>query len=300
MTTIDDINFWGESESSTEKSLLLVATAIEKPKTTALEYPFSFIGTNDGGYYTNEFSEGLLDEEKVDIGDFPNNIDEYYWIHEGANDEETWHLLCRVSLGAAKGGDNFAYVYYTASCDYTGFDCQGQMKIVASMSLKKLIESGMTEQTRCLLIKDRETLHVDNKISEQKWKNILDSIKQAAPDVANINGEKAFIRLWNDDKELDLTLNELNGIEMNELEYAITGLTAQFMNNPIDINTYQMKYSKPVKKYYSVFVLGGVVSGVDDYFRRRFGDPNKKWELRMCQKSYCRKWGKVEVSFTIY
>ena len=84
----------------------------------------------------------------------PTILSEYYWIHEGANDEDAWYLLCRVSLGAATAGNNFAYVYYTASCDYTGFDCQGGMKLIASHNLKKLVESGMTEQDRELLIKD--------------------------------------------------------------------------------------------------------------------------------------------------
>ena len=127
-------------------------------------------------------------------------------------------------------------------------------------------------------------------------------MKPVAPEVANINGNKAFIRVWNDGEELELTLNRLNGIEMDELEYAIGGLTAQFMNKPTGgaDRAGGGLYSKPVKKYYHVYVMGGTVSGVDDYFRRRFGDPNKKWELRMRQKTYCRNWGKVEVSFTIY
>jgi hypothetical protein len=181
------------------------------------------------------------------------------------------------------------------------------MKLIASHNLKKLVESGMTEQERELLNKDMsmgKNVHEVKKSADEKWRDTLDSMKPDAPEVANINGNKAFIRVWNNGEELELTLNRLNGIEMDELEYAIGGLTAQFMNKPLGTGGADRAggglYSKPIKKYYSVYVMGGTVSGIDDYFRRRFGDPNKKWELRMRQKTYCRNWGKVEVSFTIH
>lgn len=110
---------------------------IDKLNLKALEYPFSFINDNDIYYKPSEICTGLVNEEPIDIGDFPNNIVEYYWIHEGTNDEENWHLFCKVTT---KEGEE-AYVYYTAGCDYTGFDCQGDMKIYISCNAPSLLDS---------------------------------------------------------------------------------------------------------------------------------------------------------------
>lgn len=109
----------------------------DKLNRKALEYPFSFINDHDIYYKPSHICTGLVDEEPIEIGDFPNNINEYYWIHEGSNDEENWHLFCKVV--AADGKD--AYVYYTAGCDYTGFDCQGDMKIYISRNASALLYS---------------------------------------------------------------------------------------------------------------------------------------------------------------
>jgi hypothetical protein len=110
---------------------------IDKLNLKALEYPFSFINDNVIYYKPSEICTGLVNEEPIDVGDFPNNIVEYYWIHEGTNDEENWHLFCKVTT---KEGEE-AYVYYTAGCDYTGFDCQGDMKIYISRNAPALLDS---------------------------------------------------------------------------------------------------------------------------------------------------------------
>ncbi len=113
---------------------------IDKLNLKALEYPFSFI--NKDYYELSEICTGLVDEEPINIGDFPNNIVEYYWIHEGTNDEENWHLFCKVMTEDTGEADSKeAYVYYTAGCDYTGFDCQGDMKIYISRNAPALLYS---------------------------------------------------------------------------------------------------------------------------------------------------------------
>ena len=114
--------------------------SINKLNLRALQYPFSFI--NDDIYYKPEkICTGLVEEEPIKPGNFPNNILEYYWIHEGENDgmgdDEAWHLFCKIK---AEDGEN-AYVYYTASCDYTGFDCQGSMRMYISRNANALIDS---------------------------------------------------------------------------------------------------------------------------------------------------------------
>ncbi len=112
---------------------------IDKLNLKALEYPFSFI--NQCYYKPSEICTGLVEEEPIDIGDFPNNIVEYYWIHEGTNDEENWHLFCKVTTKDSSKASCEAYIYYTAGCDYTGFDCQGDMKIYISRNAPALLYS---------------------------------------------------------------------------------------------------------------------------------------------------------------
>ncbi len=101
-----------------------------------LQYPFSYINKEEN-YIISDICTGLINEEPINIGDFPNNISEYYWVHEGENEEEDWHLLCKINTD----DNSSAYIYYTASCDYTGFDCRGSMRIYISRNAKSLILS---------------------------------------------------------------------------------------------------------------------------------------------------------------
>jgi hypothetical protein len=138
---------------SCDKELDLVFTPILTPTREVLDYPFSFI-RNDGGdgvsdefYYIKDFCKGIIGEEPCDPGNFPHNIVEFYWIHEGAHDEEAWTCLCRL--------DNGYYAFYVARCDYTGFDCQGEMILYVARDRELLFYQGLTEAQRkyCLLVK---------------------------------------------------------------------------------------------------------------------------------------------------
>ena len=108
-----------------------------------------------------------MDEEPCDAGDFPKNIAEYYWIHEGKRDEETWHLLCRLKNGC--------YAYYRASCDYTGFDCQGMMQLFVSRSAQRIFEEAMSASARhyCVLekLEGKRARDGDKRIKE--WKKFF-------------------------------------------------------------------------------------------------------------------------------
>ena len=119
----------------------------EHPDAAWLEYPYSFLG--DGYLETHDLL--FCQTEPEDIGDFPNNVDHYYWIHEGANDEEPWIALCKLKNGV--------YVFYKGECDYTGFDCQGHMKLYASKNVGELIDYGMTIRDYRLYIQETNDEH---------------------------------------------------------------------------------------------------------------------------------------------
>ncbi len=286
---------------ATEMALLL--QPIAEPNKAALAYPFSYIGeesdaaTGGWGVYENEydvdkFTDGLIDEEEFDAGDFPKNIVEYYWIHKGKNDEDAWHLFCKI---AAPSGE--AYAYYTASCDYTGFCCQGGMKLIVSKSAQALFYGGLVDRTRKLCLKEKRA-GVQEPIPE--WCMPVPQPPSEETSGRNaVNPTRAFIRVWHNDVELKLSLDYVNGLEMEELEFAIGGLTAQFLT-PKPSGPVTARW-KPKKKFYTVSVLSAQVTGVDDYFKKRFGNPDKRWLLRMRPNmTLNRKWEKVEVSFTLY
>ncbi len=101
---------------------------------------------------------------------------------------------------------------------------------------------------------------------------------------------KALVRVWNDDKELVLTLDYLNGLELEAIEYSINNLIAQ-------LDT--LKYKK---KFYNMNLCNSpYIWDIDEYFKNKFSNPDNKWELKMHWSGdrFIRKWGKVEVSFTL-
>ena len=139
-----------------------IFTAIAYPDADALAAPFSYIGEEskgegedegegDGGYdhyNPSSFIRGLPTEPPSEIKSFgKESIKEYYWIHQGTPDEDAWHCL-----GLLKDGH---YFYYTASCDYSGFDCQGSMRMFISKDKKKLWEEGLTSWQREMMLADR-------------------------------------------------------------------------------------------------------------------------------------------------
>ncbi len=97
-----------------------------------LEYPFSHVGS--GRYRTAHKS--IPGQNSVDVGDFPDNIEHYYWIRPGCNDVAPWMTLCRLTNGA--------YVFYKGECSYTGFSCQGDMELYSSMDPAILITYAMS------------------------------------------------------------------------------------------------------------------------------------------------------------
>ncbi len=144
----------------TSWDLELIFTPLLHPNVEALSYPYSFIdidGKDMWGYHysTRDFCRGLVDEEPCSPEDFPRNIADYYWIQEGENDGEAWQCLCKLKNGC--------YVFYSASCDYTGFDCQGGMIMFISKNKERVFYECMDARSRELCIKEKLLLDFTKK-----------------------------------------------------------------------------------------------------------------------------------------
>lgn len=113
------------------------------------EYPFESFCEEYGSW---NFSS-IIGEQDICCNDAPqritnmNNITEIYFQQDGEKDEETWILVYHTN---AYGG---LYVYFEASCDYTGFDCRGGGEVKYSRNYDNLIRFGLPEEVRNLMKK---------------------------------------------------------------------------------------------------------------------------------------------------
>lgn len=71
----------------------------------------------------------------ADLVGFPTQIREFLWVHEGENDADPW-----LALGILENG---IYFFYKGECDYTGFDCQGNMILYSARVLPTLLDYAM-------------------------------------------------------------------------------------------------------------------------------------------------------------
>ena len=110
----------------------------------AFDYPFSFINNGFNNYNLEDFTMTMFDKnfksEKIDLQNikFPQDIIQVYWYDEGINDEKPWQFI-----GILKYKNYHLFVYYIGECDYTGFDCQGGMKMYISKSLTKILQNAI-------------------------------------------------------------------------------------------------------------------------------------------------------------
>jgi len=88
-----------------------------------------------------------------EIRDFPACVTHYYWIHEGANDEDAWRALFQYE---DKNTGTQRYGFYIGECDYTGFDCQGSMDLYVADRYDVLIERAMGDRDYSLYLKETE------------------------------------------------------------------------------------------------------------------------------------------------
>lgn len=75
------------------------------------------------------------------------DVREIVAFNEGANDEESWIILFKST--------NERFVFLTAWCDYTGWDCQSGGNYYMSTDLRDLVLGQMGDE-------DRKRLGFDN------------------------------------------------------------------------------------------------------------------------------------------
>ena len=118
-----------------------IRVQIEDIKVGSLHEPFSRINNQfeHDNYSIKNIQHAIVVENKTyDAGEFPDNIEKYYWVYPGKNDEIPWYALMKLTNGN--------YALYKATCDYTGFDCQGYMELFVSPFYENLINYAMTER----------------------------------------------------------------------------------------------------------------------------------------------------------
>jgi hypothetical protein len=97
-------------------------------------------GCHDNDYRIESILHPLPAVAAAPLGDFPKNIQDYFWVNDGKNDTHPWCLLARLSNGT--------YIFLEASCTFSGFDCQGQIHLYAADSLQALYDHAMGEGAR--------------------------------------------------------------------------------------------------------------------------------------------------------
>jgi hypothetical protein len=138
---------------SDSELLDIMFSPIVKPDLRALEYPFYFISCDDhdNGYNPQHFSRGLATEEPFDVGNFPANITKYYYIRKRSKNK--WETICAINTPSGR-----AYAHYKASCDNTGFDYNGRMKLVVSKSKENLFSAEFSDHRRRKIAKRKQAL----------------------------------------------------------------------------------------------------------------------------------------------
>lgn len=125
---------------------------------TNFEYPISALVDREGYWDINGkrnirhdsekheivVAEGISDEEIAKFKELINSeYDETYYIQQGECDYHSWYVLAKVKD---------CYIYFEASCDYTGFHCRGGGTFAYSTDWKTLWNMHTTNQFRSLIL----------------------------------------------------------------------------------------------------------------------------------------------------
>ena len=93
---------------------------------------------------SNSSIEPVVGSGTVSLKDFTiDNVVEVIATREGENDDHPWLAVVRLEDGR--------YVFLTAWCDYTGWDCQSGGQSWVSNDLEQLIQFGISDVDRMAL-----------------------------------------------------------------------------------------------------------------------------------------------------
>jgi hypothetical protein len=95
---------------------------------------------------SDQKEEYLLKEQfdlNVDFSNIKTNV-KVIWYQPGTNDEESWYFIGQMTTS----DNQVLYFFMDAWCDYTGFDCQGQINFSLSRTLDNLCTYGITDGLR--------------------------------------------------------------------------------------------------------------------------------------------------------
>lgn len=133
----------------------------------AFDYPFSFLkgGKNylEGDYELETIACTMFDDdmmsETIDLNklNFPQGIVEVYDYQEGIHDEKDWYFI-----GKVKYDDGYKYISYVAFADYTGFDCQGSMKLYISKSFDRIKHYAVVDRNYSFSESNHDSDNSDN------------------------------------------------------------------------------------------------------------------------------------------
>jgi hypothetical protein len=112
----------------------------------AFNYPFQSTGEGE--------RRGIPHLVSPPTGNFPGNIKRWIWSSAGQPDGDSW--VCLVELKQEKGYEGQRYLYYTAWCDYTGFDCQGGGHTIVAERLEDLVEYALENADYLRYMKETE------------------------------------------------------------------------------------------------------------------------------------------------
>ncbi len=77
-------------------------------------------------------------EDAAVLAAFPGNVAEVLFFREGEPAFSSWAALLRLATGQV--------AYLTASCDFLGFDCGGEIGLVVGASLASLLATSVSRE----------------------------------------------------------------------------------------------------------------------------------------------------------
>jgi len=116
-------------------------------------YPFGCISKKDY-HIENFYNETIYSEIDVKYAkNFHENITQIYFYDydDRDDDDNTWELIGKLS--------NDYYFYYSAGCDYTGFECRGEMSLYLNSTLCNLLNYNVEQNILQYMIFDHNILH---------------------------------------------------------------------------------------------------------------------------------------------